>query len=238
MYHKSVEDEEKRRMQAAQHAQNAAVDASMLHAALTLSLQEMERKRRFEEEEYLLQVALVLSQARPAFAASTLSDDDRQMATAFANSLRDNDAPMTLSQSERCAVELLRLGLVELATEKDGNCLFSAICLCLTCTSLPQHTHETLRRMAVDHVVRHWQRLNGFIVGQSVNTYAASMRQLNTCWGGETEIAALAHELACTIIVYNSVDGHVIRTHNQDGGATTLRVLFTGSHYSALLPRA
>lgn len=82
----------------------------------------------------------------------------------------------------------------------DGACLFRAVSVIYYHT---ENRHLDLRRDAITYMQNHRAEFEGFIQGQTLNSYLRNLA--NPTWhGGELELGALAHCLNMPINVYSA----------------------------------
>ncbi|KAJ1491067.1 Phospholipase/Carboxylesterase-domain-containing protein [Baffinella frigidus] len=137
------------------------------------------------------------------------------------------------------------------AVPGDGSCMFHAVAAGLDAG----YSASDLRHAAASAVSEHaGAEFNGASLAQwieweagvSPDVYAQQMAAGGS-WGGQIELALLARAIGRDIAVYKEDDAaaggyaveHSFPASGTSGvGKEPIRVLFTGSHYDALLPRA
>ena len=97
----------------------------------------------------------------------------------------------------------------------------------------PHLHHVTVRKALVDHVSAHWRdRYEPYVDRMDRDHYVSRMRRDGT-WGDELMLAAFATVYDRTVIVY-AADAKTELSRYGNGSCVT-RVVFSGSHYDALV---
>ena len=114
--------------------------------------------------------------------------------------------------------------------EKDGNCFFRAVALAL---GQPENSHNDLRESAARYIENNSQEFTNF--SENLSFYVRFISQPGV-WADNISIQALSDKLGININIYRLYDDSITQITPRTGSSEhTIRLLYTGNHYMAIL---
>lgn len=142
-----------------------------------------------------------------------------------------------VAEVERCpGWKVGTCGFVRQRVPNDGACLYTAVDLLHSDGTVRADASPRLRALVAESLLRHPDAHGEAVLGAPLAAYVAELR-LETSWGGEVEIRALAAELDVTIAVVplQTPPAMPLALLLHGAGARRMYLAYTGSHYDPLL---